>query len=96
MAGAHYKDMAIPPIEFCHRNGLNACETHAISYIVRHRLKGGAMDIDKAIHMLQILKELEYGKEVQVEVREGSVVGTQEDLRLREGSVTVPETSDKT
>lgn len=60
VGGAHYKHLTIQPIEFCQANELNACETYAIKYIVRHRNKGKAEDIDKAIHMLQILKELEY------------------------------------
>jgi len=60
IAGKHYKDMSIQPIEFCQKNNLTACETHAIGYICRHRDKGGAEDIRKAIHMLEILLELDY------------------------------------
>jgi hypothetical protein len=61
IAGDHYRNMAIQPIEFCHKNQLGACETLAIKYICRHGLKNGAEDIDKAIHVLQLLKEMEYG-----------------------------------
>lgn len=62
VAGLHYKGMAIQPIVFCQKNGLRACETHAIGYICRHQNDGGAEDIRKAIHMLEILLELEYGE----------------------------------
>jgi len=60
VAGSHYKGMAIQPIEFCQKNKLRACETHAIGYICRHQKDGGAEDIRKAIHMLEILLEMEY------------------------------------
>ena len=63
VAGKHYKDMAIQPIVFCQKNKLNACETHAIGYICRHQKDGGAEDIRKAIHMLEILLELEYSSD---------------------------------
>lgn len=60
VGGNHYKDMAIQPIEFCQRNALQAAETLAIRYIVRHRKKSGRRDIEKAIHCLQLLLEIEY------------------------------------
>tara|TARA_R110000803_G_scaffold39813_2_gene85876 strand:+ start:202 stop:537 length:336 start_codon:yes stop_codon:yes gene_type:complete len=58
--GQHYKDMAIQPIEFCQKNGLNMCESNVIKYVSRHRKKNGREDIEKAIHMLEVLLELEY------------------------------------
>ena len=58
--GDHYKKYKIQPIEYCHANNLNACETYAIKYITRHKDKGGILDINKAIHCLELLKELEY------------------------------------
>ena len=58
--GDHYKSMAIQPSEYIHRNGLNWCEGNAIKYITRHKLKGGRVDIEKAIHYLELLLELEY------------------------------------
>ena len=61
VGGDHYKTMPIQPIEFCHKNGLGPCETLAIKYLCRYKNKNGAQDIDKAIHVLQLLKELEYG-----------------------------------
>lgn len=64
VGGDHYKTMAIQPIEFCVRNGIGFAEGLAIKYIVRHGQKNGAEDLDKAIHCLQILRELKYGKPV--------------------------------
>lgn len=61
VAGSHYKDMTIQPVEFCMRNNLNFCQSSAIKYICRYKNKNGVQDIDKAIHFLQILKHLEYG-----------------------------------
>lgn len=60
VGGGHYKDHPIQHVEFCQRNKLNWCESAAIKYIVRHGSKNGVEDIDKAIHYLQLLKELEY------------------------------------
>lgn len=94
VAGKHYIGMAIQPIVFCQRNGLNACETHAIGYIVRHAQKGGVTDIDKAIHMLRLLKEIEYGEEVQEQVRGEGEPSTEEDLPLRAGGSYVHTPSD--
>lgn len=60
VAGGHYKSLPIQPVEFCQRNKLLFCESAAIKYICRHRDKGGADDIRKAIHFLELLLELEY------------------------------------
>lgn len=60
VGGNHYKDMDIQPGEFIVRNGLGWHEGNAVKYICRHHLKGGAQDIDKAIHYLELLKELLY------------------------------------
>ena len=61
VGGNHYKDMAIEPSEFIHRNGIGWLEGNAIKYTCRHAMKGGAQDIDKAIHYLELLKEWQYG-----------------------------------
>jgi len=58
--GSHYKHMTIQPIEFCQKNELNFCESNVIKYLVRHRLKGGKKDLDKAIHNIQLLIAMEY------------------------------------
>ncbi|MCF7762785.1 MAG: DUF3310 domain-containing protein [Verrucomicrobia bacterium] len=60
VAGGHYKKLVIQPAEYCHRNGLGFCESSAIKYITRHRDKGRAEDIQKAIHFLHLLLEFDY------------------------------------
>ena len=60
VGGNHYKNMPIQVVEFCQLNNLNACESNVIKYIVRHRLKGGIEDVNKAIHYAELLKQLEY------------------------------------
>jgi hypothetical protein len=58
--GGHYKDMAIQPTEYCQKNRLNFCESAVIKYVSRHQAKGGRKDIEKAIHFLEMLLEMEY------------------------------------
>ena len=60
VGGSHYKDFPIQPLEFCQRNQLNCCESNAIKYLCRHRKKGGAQDLRKAIHYIRCLLEIEY------------------------------------
>jgi len=62
IGGEHYKDMAIQPIEYIHRNGLGFIEGAVVKYVSRHRFKGGRQDIEKAIHFLQMLIEFEYSE----------------------------------
>lgn len=61
VGGAHYKKMKIQVVEFVDKNQIPYLEGNAIKYICRHAEKGGVQDIDKAIHYLQLLKELRYG-----------------------------------
>lgn len=61
VAGDHYK-MPIQPIEFIVKNNIDFCEGNAIKYICRHEKKNGVQDIDKAIHYLELLKELKYNE----------------------------------
>ena len=63
VGGDHYKQLPIQPVEFCQRNRLPACETAVVKYVCRHHEKGGAQDIRKAIHYLELLLELEYASE---------------------------------
>jgi hypothetical protein len=62
IGGSHYKDMAIQPAEYIEKNGLSYLEGCVIKYTSRHRQKGKAQDLRKAIHCLQLLLDLEYGK----------------------------------
>lgn len=61
VGGEHYK-MKIQPIEFITANNIPFIEGNVIKYVCRHRKKNGVQDIDKAIHYLELLKQLEYGQ----------------------------------
>ena len=61
--GGHYKGFAIQPIEFIHTNGIPYIEANVIKYVCRHREKNGAQDLRKAIHYLEMLIRMEYGKD---------------------------------
>ena len=60
VGGSHYKGLAIQPAEYCQRNRLPYCEANVVKYVTRHREKNGREDIEKAIHYLQLLLEIEY------------------------------------
>ena len=62
VAGQHYKGLAIQPAEYCQRNRLPYCESSVIRYVTRHRDKNGREDIEKAIHCLRLLLEIEYSE----------------------------------
>ena len=59
VGGGHYKDMAIQPVEYIHRNKLGFVEGCVIKYVSRWRQKGGVEDLKKARHFLDLLIELE-------------------------------------
>ena len=63
IGGDHYRTLAIQPAEFCQRNRLGFCESCVVKYVTRHRSKNGRQDIEKAIHFLKILIEIEYPKD---------------------------------
>ncbi len=60
VGGDHYKKMKIQPLEYCQKNELNVCESFVVKYVSRHRFKNGRQDIEKAIHCLQVLLQIEY------------------------------------
>lgn len=62
VGGDHYSKLAIQPVEYITSNGLGFVEGSVIKYVTRHKAKGGAEDIRKAIHFLNLLLELEYGE----------------------------------
>jgi hypothetical protein len=61
VAGEHYKNLAIQPIEFIVANKLDFPTGNVIKYVVRHKNKNGAEDVRKAIHYCKLILELEYG-----------------------------------
>lgn len=62
VSGNHYKDKGIQPIVYIHANNLGFCEGNVVKYVTRHNEKNGAADIQKAIHYLELLLELQYGQ----------------------------------
>lgn len=60
VGGDHYKRLAIQPMEYSVRNNLDPLQHTAIKYITRHKDKDGVVDIDKAIHCLELIKQMQY------------------------------------
>lgn len=60
VAGSHYKDLPIQPVEYIHANKLTYLAGNVVKYISRHKAKGGAADVRKAIHYCELILELEY------------------------------------
>lgn len=62
IGGGHYKEFKIQPVEFITKNQVPYIEGCVIKYVMRHRLKNGKQDIEKAIHYLNLLMEMEYSE----------------------------------
>ena len=62
VGGSHYANLAIQPMEYSMANNLDACQHTAIKYITRFREKDGIRDLEKAIHTIQMLIEIEERK----------------------------------
>jgi hypothetical protein len=60
IGGNHYKLMPIQPYEYCQKNKLLSLESNVVKYVTRHRFKNGKQDLEKAIHCIELLIELEY------------------------------------
>ena len=63
VGGSHYKDMAIQPIEYIHKNGLGFCEGNIVKYITRWKTKNGIEDLKKVIHYAELLIQMENSSE---------------------------------
>ena len=59
VAGNHYKDLPIQPVEFIHANAIGYFEGNVIKYVSRWRKKNGVADLEKAKHYIELLIELE-------------------------------------
>ena len=59
VAGSHYKDLTIQPVEYIHANGIGYFEGNVIKYVSRWRNKNGVKDLEKAKHYIDLLIELE-------------------------------------
>lgn len=61
VGGTHYPKDAIQPVQFIESNSIPFLEACVIKRMVRHGKKNGVEDLDKAIHEIQLIKELRYG-----------------------------------
>ena len=59
IAGQHYKNQKIQPIEYILENELPFIEGNIVKYITRWREKGGIEDLKKVKHYVEILMEHE-------------------------------------
>ena len=59
VAGDHYKDLPIQPVEFIYANAIGYFEGNVIKYVSRWRKKNGIADLEKAKHYIELLIELE-------------------------------------
>ena len=58
----YYARYDIEPISFIMRNNIPYAEGNVIKYTLRHDMKGGVEDIDKAIRYLELIKEEKYNE----------------------------------
>jgi len=59
VAGNHYKDQPIQPVEYIYANAIGYFEGNVIKYVSRWRNKNGIADLEKAKHYIELLIELE-------------------------------------
>lgn len=63
IGGTHYKNFKIQPIELIMHYNLGYCEGNIIKYICRYKNKGGAEDLNKALHYIDFLLEFKKHEE---------------------------------
>lgn len=59
VAGTHYKDLHIQPVEYIYANAIGYFEGNVIKYVSRWRAKNGIADLEKAKHYIELLIEME-------------------------------------
>jgi hypothetical protein len=57
VGGKHYLKYKIQPVEFIIKNNIGFVEGNIIKYILRFKEKGGAEDLQKAKHYIELLIE---------------------------------------
>ena len=55
VGGKHYLKYKIQPVEFIIKNNIGFVEGNIIKYILRFKEKGGAEDLEKAKHYIELL-----------------------------------------
>ena len=58
VGGNHYKTKAIQPWDYIVSNNLGYLEGCIVKYVSRYKEKGGVQDLEKAVHYLQKLIEV--------------------------------------
>ena len=80
VAGNHYKELPIEPIEFILGNNLSYCCGNAIKYISRD--KGSRVDdLRKAIHYLE--NELHHAEDISIRSGEGIPIPLRDTEQLK-------------
>jgi hypothetical protein len=62
VGGDHYSKLKIQPVDYILANEMDYASGNVVKYISRHKSKGGATDIRKAIHYCQIILQTQYGE----------------------------------
>ena len=62
VGGNHYKNYKIQPVEFIIKNNIGFVEGNIIKYVLRFKEKGGAVDLEKAKHYIELLIDSSKGK----------------------------------
>lgn len=62
VGGTHYKSKKIQPWDYIAANGLGYFDGNVVKYVSRWQDKGGVADLEKALHYLQKLIELQGNK----------------------------------
>lgn len=65
IGGNHYKFKVIQPVEYIHANNIGYFEGNVIKYVTRWKDKNGIQDLEKAIHYLELLIDLEKANETR-------------------------------
>lgn len=63
VAGSHYKELKIQPVEFIHQNEIGFMAGNVIKYVCRYKAKNGVQDLEKAKHYIEMLIEQELNEE---------------------------------
>lgn len=58
VAGNHYKELPIQPVEYIYANNIGYFEGNVIKYVTRWKEKGGIKDLEKAKHYIDLLIQL--------------------------------------
>ena len=61
IAGSHYKQFKLQPVEFITYNKIPFLEGCVIKRMCRHESKAGLEDLKKAIHEIRLIAKLRYG-----------------------------------